>query len=233
MNNSRLSFVSLSLRNYWHILSAVAKGKTPVRVLLNLSLKKFELNGEVIDLGSGSGKASYYRYLKKSKKCKLTYTDFYQSGKNIKKLDLEKKFKIKEGSYNQVLCFNTLGLIKNDKQVLNESYRILKPEGVFVLGVPFLVKLHPEPNDYFRYTHQAIEEFLVETGFVVEKIVFLGYGPFTSACQQVAEILPNPIVSLLLSVCLPADAYVIKNSTYHRNKYPLGYTFIARKATKK
>ncbi len=49
--------------------------------------------------------------------------------------------------------------------VLKEVNRILKPNGILFLTVPFLWNLHEVPNDEYRYTPFALERHLKESGF--------------------------------------------------------------------
>ena len=74
------------------ILFETLRGKSLGRTLMNYCLSEFELTGDIIDLGSGSVRASYYRFIKFREPYKLTYSDYYKTGANIIKLDLEKPF---------------------------------------------------------------------------------------------------------------------------------------------
>ncbi len=44
--------------------------------------------------------------------------------------------------------------------------RMLRPGGMFVITTPFLIKFHPCPHDYSRWTKEGMVLFLEENGFV-------------------------------------------------------------------
>ena len=41
-------------------------------------------------------------------------------------------------------------------------------------AVPFLIKVHLEPYDFFRYTHYMLKRLLVDAGFDSSEIISLG-----------------------------------------------------------
>ena len=53
------------------------------------------------------------------------------------KHDLNKPILLKDGSFDNIICVEVLEHIFNFQNVLDESYRILKPDGVFIVGVPY------------------------------------------------------------------------------------------------
>jgi SAM-dependent methyltransferase len=55
--------------------------------------------------------------------------------------------------------------VPEPSQFLGEIYRVLKPGGVVIMTTPFLVPLHEEPHDYYRYTRHAIQYLLTKSGF--------------------------------------------------------------------
>jgi len=70
--------------------------------------------------------------------------------------------------FDAVSCLVVLEHIPEPKEVLRESYRVVKKSGVFLLVAPFLWEFHPCPADFFRYTHVGVEYLLKGAGF--EKI---------------------------------------------------------------
>ena len=59
------------------LIKELLKGKSLIRTLLNLTLEKIELNGCILDLGSKTGKSSYYKFLRKGKISKIIFADKY------------------------------------------------------------------------------------------------------------------------------------------------------------
>lgn len=72
---------------------------------------------------------------------------------------------VEDKTFNGVICSEVLEHVKEPKLVLEEAHRILKPGGVLLICVPFLYKLHPDPQDYGRYTDYYWQEILSEIDF--------------------------------------------------------------------
>ena len=53
---------------------------------------------------------------------------------------------------------------------------MLKPEGYFLITVPFLIKIHNIPHDCTRWTETGIKYFLNESGFPLKNIITGSWG---------------------------------------------------------
>jgi len=210
------------------LLNESLKGKSFSRILLNYSLRNLELTGKILDLGSGSDSASYNRFLTFRKPYEITYTDFYKEGPNLLKLNLENRFNIRDKTYDFVLCFNVLEHIYNYQNVISESHRILKKSGVLICSAPFLVRFHPDPNDYFRYSHQAIKKLFENAGFELEKMVYLGFGPFSACYENISGLIPNFLKPLPLFLLLACDT-ILEGAKKDNLNYPIIYLYVFRK----
>lgn len=69
--------------------------------------------------------------------------------------------------FDAVICSELLEHIYNHQEVLAESLRVLKPDGVLLATAPFIYPQHPDPNDYFRYTEQFFWLQLSSLGYTV------------------------------------------------------------------
>jgi len=67
--------------------------------------------------------------------------------------------------FDAVICSELFEHIYNFQDVLAETLRVLKPNGVMLATVPFMYPQHPDPNDYFRYTKQFFLLQLDSLGF--------------------------------------------------------------------
>ncbi len=55
-------------------------------------------------------------------------------------------------------------------------YAMLKPGGHFLIATPFMIKIHPMPNDCTRWTETGMKYFLSECGFSLENIKTDSWG---------------------------------------------------------
>lgn len=74
-------------------------------------------------------------------------------------------------AFDFILMNNFLEHTLYPQKALSEANRLLLVGKPLVLTVPFLMKTHQEPVDYFRYTPFALREMLEESGFRVIRIV--------------------------------------------------------------
>lgn len=207
----------------------VKRGKSLGRILINYLVSQQHVSGQVIDLASKSDKASYNRFLKPDNSRRIIYTDKYSESDNLLKIDLEQPFGIEDQSCDTVLCFNALEHVYNYNNVVKESFRILKDGGQFIGSVPFLVNYHPDPNDYFRYTHEALEKILSKAGFRDVTIYSLGFGPLTAAYSHGYIFWPKFIRGLVLILSIRLDVFLVKKRPLWKLRWPLAYFFSAKK----
>ena len=214
----------------WQLLREVWRGKSMARTLMNHAVAQTIVSGRILDLGSKSDEASYNRFLQRTAGSTMAYSDIQTAGENVVRIDLEKPFAISDASYDTVTCFNTLEHIYHFENVIHEAYRILKPGGTFIGGTPFLVNFHPDPHDYFRYTHEAVEKIFAEAGFTGERMMFLGYGPLTAGTALFLHVLPKFLRPLIVLKVIFFDWIILKFKPSQRMRYPLGYAYVFRKA---
>ena len=81
---------------------------------------------------------------------------------------------LKKDLVDCILLSNVLEHVFYPEKLLLEINRILKPKGKYLLLVPFFIKLHQEPFDYFRYTKHALNRLLKLSKFENFKIVEMG-----------------------------------------------------------
>ena len=70
-----------------------------------------------------------------------------------------------DGEFDFVVCTEVLEHLAEPAQALRELRRVLRRGGGLLITVPFVIELHEEPYDFFRYTPHALRHLLTETGF--------------------------------------------------------------------
>ena len=75
---------------------------------------------------------------------------------------------VKAGSIDTVLMSEVVEYVYDLSKVLNEVYRVLKNDGIFILTTPFLVPLHGDKDaDNYRFTITYLKNKLSLTGFKI------------------------------------------------------------------
>jgi len=98
-------------------------------------------------------------------------------------LDLH-KIDLPDSSVGTVLCLDTYEHVEFPRKATKEVYRILKPNGVFILSSVMNFPIHSYPDDYWRFTPAGFKSLLgifnsSWVGFLGDKIfphTILGVG---------------------------------------------------------
>lgn len=204
------------------------RAPTPWRRLLYKELEKTEIKGNTIDLG-GSRNSGYHEILKGSKD--ITVVNFDPHYGFDMKFNIEDFFPLADKSYDTVLCINTLEHVYDHVHVIKETRRILKNDGEFIIAVPFIMFVHPCPNDYWRYTEQTVTKLLNENGFSRVDVLPVGEGPYLAALQIIYPSLKLSLFrNIAYGIAWLLDMFAVLGSKDKRlsKQYPLGYLIKAR-----
>lgn len=214
--NNQLIFI------VWQIIT----GSSVSRAFENYKLSKINLNGLILDIGSGI-EPDYIDFIPRSKKAVIKSLD--------PKIGLKTDFEVdniptKSNKYDTVLLLNVIEHIYNYKNILRESHRIIKRNEGRVIGfVPFLFWYHPDPHDYFRFSHECLENIFKDVGINNYEIKTVSRGPFTAACNMFLCAFPK---FLRIIVFLPfyfLDWIFILLRPEYCKRFALGYVFILYK----
>lgn len=75
--------------------------------------------------------------------------------------DLTKTLPIKDEVADIVVLSNTLEHIPTPEHLIKECARILKPGGILIGTVPWIMGIHQAPYDFNRYTHYQLKRMLL------------------------------------------------------------------------
>ena len=225
----QLEEVKLSINLLKTILVEILRGKLLGRILRDYTFSEIELSGKVLDLGSGSDSPSYKPFMRYKEPFSITYSDFLKEGENLVKLNLEEPIEIEKESFDCITCFSVLEHVYNYENVVRESYRILKKGGEFIGSTPFLHIFHPDPYDYFRYSHQALVRLFEEERFTCERMVYLGFGPFSAAISHWVGLMPRVLRPALIFPALFLDVLLSKFTRSPVTRYALNYFYVFRR----
>ena len=196
-----------------------------MRIYLNQRLAKEILSGEVFDVGCG-GNTAYLNFMSRTADMHMHIFD----PKVGEAVDFETGiFPQQRHSFDSVLVLNVLEHVFNYGHLLEEIYKVLRLEGKLIGFTPFLVRYHPDPHDFFRYTDEALLKILEAQGFRDIQIEPIGAGPFMAGLNIFVLSIPR-LVRIPLAVCaLYLDALFIRFRPKAPEIYPMGYCFFAKK----
>ena len=163
----------------------------------------------VLDLGSGNGQNAI-KSSKYSKKVigveidksliKIAQQSVYEKGiKNIKFQagNLEEKLEFKSNSFNKVIFLDVLEHLRKRDEILKEVYRVLKPKGIIMVGVPNKttswkkmqrsvdVSSFSDPDHKIEFSQNDINKLLKTFKF---KIIHFGYAPYDTPFRGFYDI---------------------------------------------
>jgi SAM-dependent methyltransferase len=65
-----------------------------------------------------------------------------------------------DASVGTVIALNTFEHVRHFWKGFAEIHRVLRPDGVFLVSCPFYFHIHSYPNDYWRFTPEALKVLL-------------------------------------------------------------------------
>lgn len=211
------------------ILKEVMKGKSLARALFNAELSTIAISNRVLDIGGGKHQ-DYLEFLNMSGNILVETVDIALGEHRGQLVDFEKDpLPFKEATFDHALMFNVLEHIYNYHFLMRETRRVIRDRGQLVGFVPFLVNYHPDPHDYFRYTKEALRKILGDNGFRNVQVKEVGRGPFAVNYNNLVLSLPLVARVIILPFSYLADTLFLWLRPKVRERYPLGYIFIAQK----
>jgi SAM-dependent methyltransferase len=145
---------------------------------LNEQIARLDRDAAILDVGAGRGdfapafegrtsvSLDVYPYPEVDIVCDLTQTDPFRPG-----------------SFEAVTLMNVMEHIYDTHTLLHTLARLLKPGGILITAIPFMVKIHQAPVDFVRYTHFALSRLGVDHGLALDllegyydPVFFLGEG---------------------------------------------------------
>lgn len=67
---------------------------------------------------------------------------------------------LSDGAVGSAILIDTLEHVERPWQAIAELYRVLSDDGIVVLTAPFNFPIHSHPNDYWRFTQEAVQSLL-------------------------------------------------------------------------
>lgn len=89
-------------------------------------------------------------------------------------LDATEGLPFRSGAFDTVFCCSVLEHATEPWKAFPEIRRVLADGGVAIVSLPFVLHLHDEPHDYYRFTRYGFEFLARRSGFRIEEMVVNG-----------------------------------------------------------
>ena len=130
------------------------------------------IGGRVLDLGAGTAK---YKPILIKKASEYIACD----AKKTKDIDIicnVENLAFAAESFDTVISTQVFEHLANPFKTVEEIKKVLKPGGCAVVTAPFIVPFHSDPDDYFRFSKEGLEEIFKSIGFeIVESGIYGGF----------------------------------------------------------
>jgi len=159
-----------------------------VRAGILRAIKKIlpQMRNNVVDIGAGN--APYRNlYLNAPDVNAYMSVDLHDSQYNTPDMEWDgKTLPLGNESAGTLVLTEVLEHCENPGEVLREAMRVLEPDGLLFLTIPFLWPLHDIPYDMGRYTPWALKKMLEDAGYA--KIEIHALGGYDAAMAQMTGL---------------------------------------------
>jgi SAM-dependent methyltransferase len=143
---------------------------------------------------------------------------------------------IRSASLAGAISTGVLEHVRDDRQVVAEFFRCLKPGGGLYVEAPFLQGYHPDPTDYRRFTGAGLRLLLSDFEEVGSGVT---HGPASAWVWVTSELLACPFGPYLFQVAVRSlaawllspirflDAFLV--SRPHAHRAASGFYFVGKK----
>lgn len=142
-----------------NILMFFGYGEAWLRIIPNKDLVEYidTLDSKLLDVAEISG-THLKGYDWNSYEC-LSYPEF----------DICNPY-IGNKKYDLIICEHVLEHVPSPWDAVENMYKMLNNGGTLIVSTPFLIKIHPCPNDYWRFTPDGMKVLLESKGFEIESV---------------------------------------------------------------
>jgi len=158
----RMEFLPSFLGAFFHPFYFTRRG-----LYKGIVMNKEYMKGRLLDFGCG--KKPYKELFNVQEYIGL---DIEKSGHSHKDEQIDifydgKTIPFEKDYFTSIFSSEVFEHIFNLEQILEELYRVLKPDGYMLITVPFVWEEHEIPFDFARYTSFGIEHLLRRAGFEI------------------------------------------------------------------
>lgn len=83
-----------------------------------------------------------------------------RTGPGVDRVCSVERLPFADGTFSTVLAMNTFEHVARFWRGFEEIFRVLRPDGIFLVSCPFYFHIHNHPCDYWRFTPEALDLLL-------------------------------------------------------------------------
>ncbi|MEZ5320118.1 MAG: class I SAM-dependent methyltransferase [Vicinamibacterales bacterium] len=190
------------------------------------------LRGDILD--AGCGPVPYYGIYRDAA-TSVTCLDFVDAEHPNPYVDvshdLNEPLPFEDARFDSILLSDVLAHVYEQRQLMRECGRCLRPGGRLVLTTPFIYWISEFPRTYFHPTASALERMCAEAG--LEIVTLAPYGTYVDVLlDTLNKGMTGPWnhhVFRLLAAVLPRTAWMHRESRRKGQSYPPGYILVAER----
>ena len=151
----------------------------PVKKAISILIKELDEDTSKRGLNIGSGKSRLHERISNLDIVDGPFVDYIADGHTLP---------FDDNTFDIVIAQESLEHFEEPTTAVKEIYRVIKPNGLFYIQVPFIIGYHPGPTDYWRFTKEGIDKLVVQAGFACESVA-ISVGPATGFYRVLVEFL--------------------------------------------
>jgi len=147
----------------------------------------------LLDVGCGAGNMihhlSHYGQVKGIEIDPRPVKMAHQRGYDVDQFDATQPMPFVDSSFDAVTALDVIEHNQDDRAILADSYRVLKPGGLVIITVPALMWLWSHNDDINahvrRYTAAELKQKLAQAGFTVRRVTYNNFFIFPLAAALI------------------------------------------------
>jgi SAM-dependent methyltransferase len=104
--------------------------------------------------------------------------------------DLTRPNDITSNCFDCIICTHVFHHIYELDKAISELHRILKPDGILLVGVPHISKFEPGTNEIWRFTPEGLHTLLAEV-FGANNVIVKAYGNSLTAAGDLRGVVTH------------------------------------------
>lgn len=137
---------------------------------------KYIKGGKLLDIGCGSKPFKEFFSTRVDEHIGFDHEGCLHNQSNIDVFGDVYNMPFHEGEFDSAISTAVLEHLEEPQQAINETFRVLKKDGIAIFLAPFIWHLHEEPRDFFRYSEYGLKYLFEKAGFeILESLPLSGF----------------------------------------------------------